>query len=36
MQAGVTMRLYGFMDMNMIDKGENDEKIKKLLLKIIV
>ena len=36
MQAGVTIRLYGFMDMNMINKGEQDEKIKNFLLKIIM
>ena len=36
MQAGVTIRLYGFMDMNMINKGEQDEKIKNSLLKIIM
>jgi hypothetical protein len=36
MQAGVTIRLYGFMDVNMINKGEQDEKIKTFLLKIIM
>jgi len=29
MQAGVTIRLYGYMDMNTIDDENRDEMIKK-------
>jgi hypothetical protein len=34
MQAVVTIRLYGYMDMNSVNKGKRDEIIKKFLLKI--
>jgi hypothetical protein len=35
MQAGVTIILYGYMDMNTINKGKRDEIIKNCYWKLI-